>query len=262
MTTRLNAGRHAPTPLALLALLALAAGCSKDKDVEQPAELVDFEPTLSVDRVWSASAGGGGGAMRAGLAPAIDNERIYAAGRGGDVLALQAADGRTAWRVRTKTELAGGPGVGAGLVVVGSLDGEVIALAAEDGRERWRVKLGGEVLSAPAVSAEIVVVRTVDGRLHGLSPAEGKSLWLRFHVAVTSTCNPLGAEAASCWQEIRESARVPESVEIKPPPCDAVFKGKTGMPGPALISLPAEVDLSSPKTLRYLPGAATCVESV
>jgi hypothetical protein len=92
--------------------------------------------------------------------------------------------------------------------------------------------------------------------------AEGKSLWLRFHVAVTSTCNPLGAEAASCWKEIRESARVPESVEIKPPPCDAAFKGKSAMPGPALISLPAEVDLSSPKTLKYLPGAATCVESV
>jgi hypothetical protein len=59
VTTRRNAGRHAPTPLALLALLALAAGCSKDKDVEKPAELVDFEPTLSVDRLWSASAGGG-----------------------------------------------------------------------------------------------------------------------------------------------------------------------------------------------------------
>ena len=177
MTTRRNAGRYAPTPLVLLALLAITAGCSKDKDVEQPAELVDFEPTLSVDRLWSASAGGGGGAMRAGLSPAIDNERIYAAGRGGDVLALQAADGRTAWRVRTQTELTGGPGIGAGLVVVGSLDGELIALSAEDGRERWRVKLGGEVLSAPAVSAEIVVVRTVDGRLHGLSSAEGKPLW-------------------------------------------------------------------------------------
>ena len=146
MTIRRNAGRYAPTPLALLALLAITAGCSKDKDVEQPAELVDFKPTLAVDRLWSASAGGGGGALRAGLAPAIDNERIYAAGRGGDVLALQAADGRTAWRVRTQTELTGGPGIGAGLVVVGSLDGEVIALAAEDGRERWRVKLGGEVL--------------------------------------------------------------------------------------------------------------------
>ena len=35
MTTRRNAGRHAPTPLALLALLALAAGCSQ---LVKPAE--------------------------------------------------------------------------------------------------------------------------------------------------------------------------------------------------------------------------------
>jgi hypothetical protein len=91
--------------------------------------------------------------------------------------------------------------------------------------------------------------------------AEGKSLMLRFHVAVTSTCNPLGAEAETCWKEIRESARVPEGLEIKPPPCDAVFKSKTGLPGPALIALPAEVDLSAPKTLKYRAGAATCIES-
>jgi outer membrane protein assembly factor BamB len=153
------------------------AGCSNDKDIEKPSELVDFKPTLTVDRVWSASAGGGDDVMRAGLAPAVAGETVYAAGRGGDVLALQRADGKSLWRSRTKAELTGGPGVGAGLVVVGSTDGEVIALDAKDGAERWRVALGGEVLSAPAVSEDAVVVRTVDGRLHGLAPADGKTLW-------------------------------------------------------------------------------------
>jgi outer membrane protein assembly factor BamB len=175
--TRRVVGRTSTKPLAWLAALAIVAGCSNDKDIEKPSELVDFKPTLTVDRVWSASAGGGDDVMRAGLAPAVAGETVYAAGRGGDVLALQRADGKSLWRSRTKAELTGGPGVGAGLVVVGSTDGEVIALDAKDGAERWRVALGGEVLSAPAVSEDAVVVRTVDGRLHGLAPADGKTLW-------------------------------------------------------------------------------------
>ena len=163
--------------LALLAALALGAGCANDKDVEKPSELVDFRESVSIDRLWSASLGGGDDVMRVGLAPAIDAGRVYAAGRDGDVAALQLADGRQLWRARTKATLAGGPGVGAGLVVVGSSDGEVIALDAKDGAQRWRVAVGGEVLSAPAVADSAVVVRTVDGRLRGLSVEDGRELW-------------------------------------------------------------------------------------
>ena len=163
--------------LALLAALALAAGCAGDKDVEKPAELVDFRDSLSVERLWTASLGGGDEVMRVGLAPAIVDGRVYAAGRDGDVAAFQLADGKQAWRTRTKATLAGGPGVGVGLVVVGSSDGEVIALDAKDGAQRWRVSVGGEVLSSPAVAGEAVVVRTVDGRLRGLALDDGRELW-------------------------------------------------------------------------------------
>lgn len=177
MIRRLVDRRSMAKPLAALAVLASLVGCANDKDVEKPAELVDFKATVVVDRVWSVSAGGDGDVMRAGLAPAIAGDRLFVAGSGGDVLSLQTAGGKTLWRTRTKAPLTGGPGAGHGLVVVGSTDGEVIALGADDGAERWRVKLGGEVLSAPAVAEEAVVVRTVDGRLHGLSIADGKPLW-------------------------------------------------------------------------------------
>jgi outer membrane protein assembly factor BamB len=63
-------------------------------------------------------------------------------------------------------------------VVAGSSEGDVIALDAADGKERWRVRVGGEVLASPAVSDTVVVVRTVDGRLHGLSTADGRELWV------------------------------------------------------------------------------------
>jgi len=158
-------------------LLALLAACDKEKDVEPPAELVDFKETLTVQRVWSASLGGGDEVMRGGLAPAAEGERVFVAGRGGDVLALQGASGKTLWRARTKAELTGGPGAGQGLVVVGTADGGVIALDAVTGTQRWTAKVGGEVLSAPAVSESAVIVRTVAGRLLALSPADGKEIW-------------------------------------------------------------------------------------
>jgi outer membrane protein assembly factor BamB len=158
-------------------LLALLAACDKEKDVEPPAELVDFKETLTVQRVWSASLGGGDEVMRGGLAPAAEGERVFVAGRGGDVLALQGASGKTLWRTRTKAELTGGPGAGQGLVVVGTADGGVIALDAVTGTQRWTAKVGGEVLSAPAVSESAVIVRTVAGRLLALSPADGKEIW-------------------------------------------------------------------------------------
>lgn len=161
----------------LLAALALAAGCAKDKDVEKPSKLVDFRESVSIDRLWSASLGGGDEIMRAGLAPALEDGKVFAAGRDGDVAALRLTDGKQLWRVRTKATLGGGPGAGQGMVVVGSSDGEVIALDAADGRQRWRVAVGGEVLSAPAVAADAVIVRTIDGRLHGLALDDGRELW-------------------------------------------------------------------------------------
>lgn len=94
--------------------------------------------------------------------------------------------------------------------------------------------------------------------LHG----DGKSTTFKFHVAIAATCEPKGEDAASCWKQLRESAHVPESLDIKAPPCDAVFKGKGPMAGTTLISLPAEVELSASRTpLRFRAGAATCAES-
>jgi outer membrane protein assembly factor BamB len=163
--------------LALAALAVLATACDKEKDVAPPAELVDFEPAVRVDRVWSASTKGGDDVLRLGLRPAVQGERIYVAGHGGDVRALELATGRELWRASTDLDLAGGPAVGEGVVVVGSTGGDLVALDADAGAKRWQVMTGGEVLTAPTVSGGIVVVRTVDGRIRGLRAADGVEAW-------------------------------------------------------------------------------------
>lgn len=164
--------------LLLLAALAMFAACSKEKDVDPPAELVDFRQTLDVRRAWSASVGGQKEVMRLGLGVAVDGGRVYAAGFGGEVIALELASGRSVWRTKTRAPLSGGTGAGNGLVVVGSSDGDVIALDASSGAERWRVRVAGEVLAAPAIAPAAVIVRTVDGKLRALSPADGSQLWM------------------------------------------------------------------------------------
>jgi outer membrane protein assembly factor BamB len=162
--------------VACAALLLLAA-CSKDKAVDEPTELTELAATARVERVWSASVGGGDEVMRLGLGLGFDDARVYAAGRNGEVAAFDRTNGRVAWRSRTKAQLSGGVGVGADLAVVASSNGDVIALSAADGAERWRVKVAGEVLAAPGVGSDVVIVRTVDGRLRGLAVADGKEQW-------------------------------------------------------------------------------------
>lgn len=165
--------------LAAGALLILAA-CSKDKDIDQPAKLADFNATIRAERVWTASvADRGAKPLRLGLGLAVDGNRVYAAGRKGEVAAFDLTSGRSLWRVKTKLALSGGPGAGSGLVVVGSTFGDLVGLNSADGAVRWKVRLNGEVLSAPAVNDRLVAVRTVDGKLRGVSAKDGHELWVQ-----------------------------------------------------------------------------------
>jgi outer membrane protein assembly factor BamB len=163
--------------VAALGLLALLGACSKDKDVEPPAALVDFDAKLSVERVWDAGLGGKDKALRLALAPDVEGDRVYAAGPGGDLYAFDAGSGRTLWHAKTKLPLSAGPGSGEGLVVVGTSDGRLAAYGSANGERRWEVRLSGEVLARPAVTATAVIVRTVDGHVRALAPDTGKELW-------------------------------------------------------------------------------------
>lgn len=163
---------------ALLAVSVLVlAGCSKDKEVDPPAELVDITPTLKVKRLWSSSLGGDAERLRLALRPAIADEVLYAASHGGEVVAMSAINGRKLWTTKTRRRLSAGPEVADGLVIVASSDGDVIALQADNGQERWRRAIGSEVLAKPLIVSGSVVIRTVDGHLEALSTADGAQRW-------------------------------------------------------------------------------------
>jgi outer membrane protein assembly factor BamB len=165
-------------PLSFAALL-LAAGCSKDKDVEPPATLVDFPQTLPVKRLWDDGVGGGKKQtkLRLGLGPAIDNGVVFAANHKGEILAVSLETGRDVWVKKLKVPISAGPEAAFGLVVAGTSKGAVIALDGATGRQLWRSQINSELLSSPAISEKVVVMRSVDGRLHGLDTHTGKVLW-------------------------------------------------------------------------------------
>jgi outer membrane protein assembly factor BamB len=165
-------------PLSFAALL-IAAGCSKDKDVEPPATLVNFPQTLPVKRLWDEGVGGGKKQtkLRLGLGPAIDNGVVFAANHKGEMLAVSLETGKDIWVKKLKVPISAGPAAGFGMVVAGTSKGAVIALDGATGRQLWRAQINSELLSSPAISANVVVMRSVDGRLHGIDSHTGKVLW-------------------------------------------------------------------------------------
>lgn len=90
-----------------------------------------------------------------------------------EVVALDAATGRTRWRSRFAVRLESGPTVGAGGVYAGGGDGQVYALDAATGRLRWRYHTGGGVSTTPVVAGDFVYVGCSNGNLYAL-PLNGR----------------------------------------------------------------------------------------
>ena len=162
----------------IVAALAVSA-CSKDDEIElEPAKLVDIQTTIDIKKLWSAKLGGDAEFLRVNLQPAGDGNRIYAASRDGKVSAFQPETGKRDWQTELDAELSAGPGVGEGLVAVGTADGILVVLDAKTGTERWRADLKGETLSAPVITGDLVIVVTIDNRLHALRALDGKERWV------------------------------------------------------------------------------------
>lgn len=169
-------------PLLLLAVLLLG-GCSwfKSKDPDDPAELVDFKPTLKVGRIWSTNAGAGLDKAGRQIRPVFLSGVLYTADYKGQLVAIDASNGRKLWDTRTKLPFIGGPGVGPQHVYVGTEDGEVYAFDAKSGTQLWSATVTSEVLAAPTEQDGIVVVRCIDGRIFGLNADTGRRLWIYDH---------------------------------------------------------------------------------
>ncbi|GMR14446.1 MAG: outer membrane protein assembly factor BamB [Gammaproteobacteria bacterium] len=169
-----------------LAIVLLLNGCSwikswgKDDD-DAPAELVEFETTLEVGKVWSTGVGSGLDKAGRQLRPVYSSGTLYAADYKGLLMAIDAGSGRKLWEIKTKLSFTGGPGISGELLLMGTQDGEVLAFDATSGTQLWSATVTSEVLAAPAVADDIVVVRSIDGRVFGLDADTGRRIWVYDH---------------------------------------------------------------------------------
>lgn len=139
----------------------------------KPAELVDFKASAELHKTWQAGIGSGGEYV---FTPAVVDKSVYAAARDGNIARFD--NGSQQWRFNVKQPLSGGVGSDGKLVVVGTEKGEVLALDAGDGRLLWKARVSSEVLAAPAVADGLVVVRSGDSKVFGFDAADGKRRWV------------------------------------------------------------------------------------
>ena len=173
--------------LAILVVASLLPGCSwiqswgEDDDINAPAKLVEFSPTLETGRIWSAKVGDGQDRRGMQLRPAYSSGTIYAGGHKGRLLAVASETGSKRWEVKTDLPFSGGPGLGESRVLMGTQDGRLLVFSTTDGSLLWSATVSSEVLAAPAEQDGIVVVRCIDGRVFAFNADTGERLWIYDH---------------------------------------------------------------------------------
>ena len=201
--------RRALLKIGVLILSALLTGCSwftwipgveerdkKDKeDKLEPAKLMDFEPEVSLKRLWKTSVGDGLGKKYLKLSPVIVADQVFAGDGYGTVISVNRFSGKRNWSAQfdqlekgflsslnfiDRTDpsfVGGGLGSGAGLLMLGTTKGEVVALSVADGTLVWRAKVDTEILSIPRYSQGKIFVQSVNCRLMALDAKSGEVVW-------------------------------------------------------------------------------------
>lgn len=150
---------------------------SDDEDPREPAELVKFEESVKIDKLWSVGIGKGQGAGFLELQPALTSSMIYAASSDGNLKAIELDRGKTRWKTELERDLSGGVGIYEDSLLLGDSEGFVLKVDADNGDILWSSRVTGEVLAPPQGNGSVVVAQSYDGTLHGLDYATGEKRW-------------------------------------------------------------------------------------
>lgn len=157
-----------------VALSLSACGIFSNESRYEPVALTNYTTTVQPGIVWSASVGSG---SDYGFAPALASNSVFAATPDGSVVRLNVTNGAVEWRVKLDKKLAGGVGVGEGLVAVTTRDGYVIALDVANGQKRWESRTSTIARTPPIIGNGVVIVRADDFRVQAYKVADGTLAW-------------------------------------------------------------------------------------
>lgn len=150
---------------------------SDDDEAKQPAELVEFQESVKIKKLWSRGVGDGQGKGFYKIQPQIHGDVIYAAAADGEIVAVNRLSGKLLWDAETDVSLSGGVGFYGDALFVGSSDGYLLKVDAGSGEVLWSTRLNGELLSAPQSNGDMVLAHTLDGKLQGVDFETGELAW-------------------------------------------------------------------------------------
>ena len=194
--------------LLVIFFLLLNQGCSlfggDDEDESLlPAELIEFIETVDVDERWKTSVGKGHEGLGIALNPTTDGETVYAASFNGNVLAINANNGRKIWKQSFDFSFTAGPTYKDGILVLGTNNGELINIDSMTGEILWTTTVSSEILAPVAIKNDQIFVRSVDGNLTAVLSDDGSLMWTANHrvprLSLRGTTSPaIFANAVLC----------------------------------------------------------------
>lgn len=150
--------------------------CSDSDNAEPPAELVDFEQTLNVEKLWSVSTGQGVGQLFVKLYPLILDDKIVVTDSQGKVSAFDLQTGEALWSTELNVVVSGGVGGDESHLIITSRNGHVILLDA-NGKLIWKIDASSEVLMPALIAGKFIIIRSVDGLIAALNLDDGSEVW-------------------------------------------------------------------------------------
>lgn len=108
---------------------------------------------------------------------AIADGTVFAGSLGGNLYAINLADGKEKWSFFSKLGFTAAPAVRNGFVFIGDADGRFYALDAGTGKLQWQFDTEGEISSCANFHDQNVLLTSQDGHLYCLAADGGKLVW-------------------------------------------------------------------------------------
>jgi outer membrane protein assembly factor BamB len=129
--------------------------------------------TSNGEIVWSTLVG-----KIAESSPAIGDGVIAFGTDGGEIVVLDASNGKLKWSYDTGvSDIKSSPVISDGTIIIGSNDGSIYALTTEKGNLKWKYSTSDNVESSPSVKNGVVYVGSKDSSFLAIDLITGKLKW-------------------------------------------------------------------------------------
>lgn len=159
-------------PIAAIALLGSLAACSSSKPEPAPLESLDAKSASArVTVAWSTRVG----SVRPTASLAVAGGRVAVASTDGDLVVLDVASGREAWRAKVKGDVSAATGFDGRYAAVVTDANELQVF--DQGKPLWQERQPGRVMTAPVIAGERVFLQAVDRGVRAYDVLDGRWLW-------------------------------------------------------------------------------------